>query len=136
MSRCVLPIVLIALLAVAACQSGDSLAGPTWQWTGVQGSSSGDNTVAPDHENYTIEFLMDGTVNVQTDCVTVDGTYAVGIPLDVTIDLPTTPSCGDALTSSFLEDLDRVDTYSTGGGELKLYFPDETGAMQFRASGS
>jgi heat shock protein HslJ len=122
-------IALLISLAIAGCQSGDSLAGPTWQWTAQSGNP----------ESYTIEFRTDGTVEVSADCNTVSGTYTVGVPLDLTIDVPSADlaACGDpSLDGTYFEDLGRVSSYSTDGGGLRLYFDDEAGAMQFRSAGS
>lgn len=124
-------VALLGALVIAGCQSGDSLAGPTWQWTA--------QPAAQDTASYTIEFRMDGTVEVEADCNSVTGTYTVGVPLDLTIDVatPELAACGDqSLDSVYLENLSRVTSYSTGGGVLSLYFADEAGAMQFRSNGS
>lgn len=138
-SRGLALIALVAAVAVAGCQSGDSLAGPTWQWTALQETNPAGQAVTPDPANYTIEFLTDGTVNVKADCNSLSGTYTVGVPLDLTIDLATTTmaACGDpSLDAIFLESLGRVVSYSTGGGELKLDLADDAGAMQFKTAGS
>jgi heat shock protein HslJ len=122
-------VALLGALAIAACQSGDSLAGPTWHWTAQTG----------DPENYTIEFRTDGTVDVRADCNSIAGTYAVSVPLDLTIDVASSEmaACGDqSLDGRYLDDLSRVSSYSIGAGELRLYFADEAGAMHFTSKGS
>ena len=124
-------VALLGALVIAGCQAGDSLTGPTWQWTA--------QPAAGDTASYTIEFRTDGTVEVGADCNNVTGTYTVGIPLDLRIDVatPEQAACGDqSLDGVYLENLGRVSSYSTGGGVLSLYFADETGAMQFRSTGS
>lgn len=138
-SRRLALIAVVGAVAVAGCQTGDSLAGPTWQWTAVQETNPTRQAVTPDPENYTIEFLTDGTVKVKADCNSLSGTYTVGVPLDLTINLATTTmaACGDAsLDGMYLEFLGRVASYSTGGGELKLDLADDAGAMQFKTPGS
>ena len=62
----------------------------------------------------------------------------MGAPLDLTIDLDgsTSTACGDESDVRYLSDLGRVSSYSTDGGELRLYFADETGAMRFTPQGS
>jgi heat shock protein HslJ len=127
-------IALAGALAVTGCQATDSLAGPTWQWAAQQETSPAGEPVAPDPESYTIEFLLDGTVNVKADCNDLTGTYTVGVPLDLAIDLDssTLAACGDSsLDRVYLESLGRISSYSTGSGELKLFFADDAGAMQF-----
>jgi hypothetical protein len=137
--RLVVVIVAAAALAVAGCQAGDSLAGPTWEWTSPQAANSSGQSLAPRSASYTIEFLMNGTVNVQADCNRLTGTYAVGVPLDVTITL-TTPmptTCGaSSLDRIYLESLGQISSYSTESGVLKLFFEEDAGAMQFRRQGS
>ena len=130
---------LVAALAIAGCQSGDSLAGPTWHWTAEQVANTATETVVADTVSYTIEFGTDGTVQVTADCNSFTGTYAVGIPLDLTIDLAPAGStdCGNtSLGDEFLDQLNRVSSYSTSGGELKLFFADQTGGMRFAAVAS
>ena len=124
-------VALLGAFVIAGCRAGDSLAGPTWQWTG--------QPAAQDSASYTIEFRTDGTVEVGADCNSVTGTYTVGVPLDLTIDVatPDLAACGDqSLDGAYLEDLSRVTSYSTGGGVLSLYFADEAGSMQFTTNGS
>ena len=134
-SRLLALVALAGALAVAGCQAGDSLAGPTWQWTAAQETDAALQAVTPDAATYTIEFLTDGTVNVTADCNSLTGTYAVGVPLDLTItlDTATMDDCGDpSLAGKYIEFLGRVAGYSTGGGELELDLADDAGAMQFR----
>ena len=133
------PFALIGAFAVAGCQSGDSLAGRAWHWTALQQSDPAHETVTPDPEKYTIEFLTDGTVNVKADCNSLSGTYTVGVPLDLAIDLATTTTaaCGDpSLDAMYLESLGRVTSYSTDNGVLNLDLADDGGAMQFETRGS
>jgi heat shock protein HslJ len=131
-------IALVAIIALAGCQGAESLAGPTWQWSAQQITSSAGQPLTPDPVAYTVEFLTNGTINVKADCTTLSGTYSVGVPLDLTIALaPTDATCGEAsLDRVFLENLGRVATYSTGSGELKLFFADEVGEMRFTDPGS
>ncbi len=133
-SRRLAAIALAGALAVAGCQSGDSLAGPTWQWASEEETNPAGQSVVPDPASYTIEFLTDGTVNVKADCNDLTGTYTVGVPLDLTIDLASSPvaDCGDSsLDRVYLDYLSRISTYSTGGGELILFFADDVEAMRF-----
>jgi heat shock protein HslJ len=132
---------LLGAITSTGCQlvSGtpSSLVGPTWQWTASQETAPARQTVTPDPENYTIAFLNDGTLNVKADCNSVAGTYAVGIPLDLTITLgpSTLAACGDeSLDVVYLDLLSRVASYSTTSGQLNLDLADGAGAMQFRAA--
>jgi hypothetical protein len=134
--RAVVVIALAGAFAVAGCQAGDSLAGPTWQWAAEQepAAAAAGQPAAPDAARYTIEFHLDGTVNVEADCHDLTGTYAVGVPLDLTINVadPALADCGGAsLAVDFLEDLGRISSYSTGGGELNLFFAEDAAGMRF-----
>jgi heat shock protein HslJ len=138
-SRWLALIALAAATALAGCGSVDSLAGPTWQWTGLQETDPARQGVTPDAATYTITFHTDGTVDVQADCTTLSGTYTVGVPLDLTVDLATTTTaaCGDpSLDGIFLENLSRVASYTTGSGELSLELHDDAGLMRFTNAGS
>src|SRR5919108_5912759 len=73
-------IALAGMLAIAGCQPGDSLAGPTWGWTAPQVTNLGGQAVAPGPDSYTNEFLTDGTLNVKADCHSLTGSYSVGVP--------------------------------------------------------
>jgi heat shock protein HslJ len=137
--RSLLAIALAGSLVLAGCQAGDSLAGPTWEWTAPPVTNAAGESVAPDPETYTIEFLTDGTVRVLADCNTFTGSYTVAVPLDLAIVVatPTRAACGGgSLDSVYLDYLSRIASFSTGGGELRLFFADDVGAMEFKISGS
>jgi heat shock protein HslJ len=125
---------ILATLAVTACQGGESLAGPTWHWTAQVGTDGTAESSVAEPAHYMIEFHTDGTVTVTADCNTVSGTYAVGVPLELSIQLrsPTLVDCGDtSLDRLYLESLDRVTSYATETGELTLLFADDVGGMRF-----
>ena len=50
------------------------LAGPVWAWQSLD-MSDGSITVVKTPEQYTIEFMEDGTLNVQADCNRAGGAY-------------------------------------------------------------
>jgi heat shock protein HslJ len=139
-SRCiaVLAVAGAVAVAVAGCQSAGSLSGRTWQWTAGPVADAAGGPVAADPDAYTIEFLGDGTVSVRADCTTLSGTYAVGVPLDLTITVaaPAQDTCESSLDRVYLESLRRISSFSTDNGELRLYFADNAGAMQFTSLGS
>ena len=128
---------LAGALALAGCQSGESLAGSRWQWTAGQATNSAGQPVAPDPERYTIEFFTNGTVDVRADCNALTGTYTVEVPLDLTIDVatPSRDACDAAsLDRVYIESLGRVTSYSTDAGVLRLFI-DDGDAMQFEKQG-
>lgn len=128
----------IAAVAIAGCQSGSSLAGPTWQWKADQQVNAAGQSVTVDPARYTIRFLTDGTLDVRADCNSLTGTYSIGIPLDLKVAVSTSnvSACGDASAGQvFLDQLARVETYSTDGGELKLFYADDLGGMRFAPRG-
>lgn len=125
---------LAGAVALSGCQPQESLTGQSWIWTGVQGTGSGATTVPPGEPAYTVEFATNGSVAVKTACADASGTYRVSIPLDLTVEVTTSiPDCAAApLTGQFIEFLGQVGSYSTDGGQLKLFFGNQTGAMQFK----
>ena len=130
-------VVLAAAVILAGCGAA-SLAGPTWQWApGSEAQASG-GTAAQSGAAYTIEFHLDGTVTIEADCNTLTGTYSISLPLGLTIDVTAASlaECGDSsLDAVYLGSLDRISSYSTDGGELRLFFGDDVEAMRF-TSGS
>jgi heat shock protein HslJ len=125
---------ILATLAATACEGGESLAGPTWHWTAHVGTDGTAQSNVADPAHYMIEFHTDGTATVTADCNTVTGTYAAGVPLDLSIQLGSTTlaDCGDtSLDRLYLESLGRVTSYTSKTGELTLLFEDDVGGMRF-----
>jgi heat shock protein HslJ len=67
----------IGAALIAACSSGSSLTGKTWQWTAMTTTTpTSQSAVPPDQQaDYTIEFKSDGTFASKVDCNQVSGTY-------------------------------------------------------------
>jgi heat shock protein HslJ len=131
--RVIAAMVLAAALVVAGCGAA-SLAGPTWQWApGLEAKASG-GTAVGGSAAYTIEFHTNGTVKIKADCNTLTGTYSIGVPLDLAIDVTAASlaDCGESsLDAVYLATLERITTYSTEGGELRLFLEEDVEAMRF-----
>jgi heat shock protein HslJ len=123
-------VAIVGSLAIGGCQAESALVGPTWQWTASQETVPAHLSVTPDPENYTIEFLDDGTVEVTADCNNMGGSYTVAEPDELTITLVTTTMayCGDESQDAiFIDFLGRVASYAIADTDLTLDFADDAG---------
>jgi hypothetical protein len=60
----------------SSSDGGLEIVGTVWQWTKFL--EANDNEIlVDDPENYTIEFMPDGAVQIKADCNSVGGSYAV-----------------------------------------------------------
>ena len=111
------------------------LVGPTWQWIGEMDATAVPTPI-PNPQNYTVKFNADGTVNIKADCNSVNGTYTVnGSALTIMIGPTTGAFCGEAsLDQKFLQSLQQVVSYSSGGNQLYLQLAGGAGQLQFVAS--
>ncbi len=111
------------------------LVGPTWQWISEMGAAA-IPTPIPNPQNYTIKFNADGTVNIKADCNSIIGSYTVnGSALTITLGPTTGAFCGEAsLDQKFLQSLQQVVSYSSGGNQLYLQLAGGAGQLQFVAS--
>lgn len=112
------------------------LVGPTWQWIGLIEPPSAPPTPIPNPQDYTLKFNTDGTVNIKADCNSLIGTYTVeGSALRITLGPTTGAFCGEAsLDQKFLQSLQQVDHYSSGGNQIYLDFGGGAGRLQLVAS--
>lgn len=112
------------------------LIGPTWQWLGLIEPPSAPPTPIPNPQDYTLKFNADGTINIKADCNSMIGAYTVeGSALRITLGPTTGAFCGEAsLDQKFLQSLQQVDHYSSGGNQLYLDFGGGAGRLQMVAS--
>jgi heat shock protein HslJ len=107
------------------------LPGAVWRWSEFQ---SGDGTVvtASDPNQYSVEFLDDGTVRVQADCNTGFGPYTVdGSGVDLTV-ASTKVACPEGSQSTdFLRYLDDAVSYVIKDGRLWLSLMADAGIAVF-----
>ena len=114
---------------VAACSSGSSLTGKTWQWTAMTTTTPTSQSVVPADQqaNYTVEFKSDGTFASKVDCNQVGGTYTTTSSGGLTI-VPgpsTLVACPEgSLGSIFLAGLSAAASYAITDGALKITTQD------------
>ncbi len=123
-----------AVLALAACSSGDSLTGKTWQWASWTTVTPQSQTDVPDPSAYTIEFGTDGTFQAKADCNTVAGTYTSSASggLKIYPGPSTLVACSDdSLSSTFVENLGLATSYTFFRSEMTINQAD-LNTMQFK----
>ncbi|MBE7551397.1 MAG: copper resistance protein NlpE N-terminal domain-containing protein [Anaerolineales bacterium] len=122
---------LLLALSVSAFQNDNNLIG-RWHWQQTQ-ESSGDLTTPLDPTRYTIEFMADGRVTVQSDCNQGAGNYTANAnTLDIGELVTTKMACpSGSLNMEFLRQLDEVNSFLFKDGNLYLELPVDTGSMEF-----
>jgi len=94
-----------------------------------------DGTVktSDDPAKYTLEFLPDGTLNIQADCNVVGGEYTVSGPsLSISTNLSTLAACPpDSLSEEFLENLRIAATFQFEGDDLYIATQMDVAIMKF-----
>jgi heat shock protein HslJ len=127
-----IPAILAAMLVVAGCDvlgGSGGLTGTTWQWTASTTTAPASQSVVPDPENYTIEFMDDGTFAAKVDCNQVLGEYTNpgGGALTITPGPSTLVACPEgSLSDVYLAGLTATTGYEITGGELVLTTTDGT----------
>ena len=104
-----------------------------WQWAGLTGNSSADQSVVPKKESYTLEFLPDGVYYINTDCNSGSGNYTTdGRNLTIGPGVITLVYCGeDSLEPQYLSLLSSVTSMALEDGQLLLSVGDDSEKMLF-----
>ncbi len=126
--------VVVAILVLAGCSSGDSLTGKTWQWSSWTTLTPQTQADVPDPSSYTIEFKSDGTFQAKADCNTVSGTYVTSASqaLKITLGPSTLVACGpDSLSDVFIEKLGLATAYTFFRSEMTINLQD-LGTLGFK----
>jgi heat shock protein HslJ len=122
-------VLVIGASLIAACSSGSSLTGKTWQWTAMTTTTPTSQSVVPPEEqaNYTIEFKSDGTFASKADCNQVSGTYTTTASGGLTI-VPgpsTLAACpAGSLAPIFIAGLGSAANYTIAQGALTITTQD------------
>jgi len=123
-----------AVLARFSQEKYIHLVGPVWQWT--QTLYNDDSRVKPtDPENYTVQFLKDGTISVKADCNQKGGMYSIprgekSISIEITHS--TMAACPEgSLEGEFVKGLSAAAIYFIRNGDLYIDLNYDTGTMQF-----
>ena len=109
------------------------LVGQTWYWQKYVDNADLHNIVVGDPSKYSLEFLPDGTYQIQADCNRGSGEYIVdGSNLTIKPGPLTRAACGpDSLDTKFLAKLGDVVTYVLKDGMLYLNLKMDAGDMVF-----
>jgi heat shock protein HslJ len=122
-------VLVLGAVLIAACSSGSSLTGKTWQWTAMTTTTPTSQSVVPtaDQANYTIEFKSDGTFASKADCNQVSGTYTTTSSGGLTI-VPgpsTLVACPEgSLAPIFTTGLSSAASYAITDGALTITTQD------------
>jgi heat shock protein HslJ len=127
-----IPIDLAASVHSATDLAQGTLVGPVWRWWETVFNDD-THFVPEDRNKYTLTFTADGTVHVQADCNVGNGPYTVDEnQISIQILAMTQAYCGPtSLSDTFVQQLGRVSSYFTRGGELIMEFPVDSGSMRF-----
>jgi heat shock protein HslJ len=128
----------LALLAagilVAACGSGSSLTGKTWQLTAITEKTPAFQGVVPaaEQSKYTVTFNSDGSFNATADCNQVAGTYTTsGSNLTITLGPSTLVACPEgSFGDLFAHGLGQAASYAIANDQLTITLQDG-GTMTF-----
>ncbi len=112
--------------------SGLEIVGSVWQWTKFL-EANANKILVDDPENYTIEFMPDGAVQIKADCNSVGGSYTVnGSQLTIELGPTTLVACPPgSLENEYLALLSDVNSYIMEGENLVLLIKYDTASMFF-----
>lgn len=105
------------------------LIGKTWKWYEFNDPLA--KTVVPNPDQYTVEFLEDGTLGVKADCNNASGTYtAQNGSITIEMGPMTMAMCPpESLSDDFVARLSQVVIYSLQDDILLLELPADSGTM-------
>ncbi len=122
------------LVPAAECEAEKEsrIIGTVWQWVQTLYNDDRKNVPAKP-ENYTIQFLEDGKVNVKADCNLKGGVYSTdGKRFSLEITHSTMAACEEgSLEEAFVRDLTAGAIFFLKDGNLYLDLKYDTGTMKF-----
>jgi heat shock protein HslJ len=125
---------------LVSCSSSDDveITNIIWQWESVSDRPSGETTIVPDPENYTLAFKDDGTFSGQADCNQISGSYTQEGGFFISVGPSTMAFCGDdSLDQEFLELLAGVVAGGPDGASgFALEWAGAEKRMEFSNGGS
>jgi heat shock protein HslJ len=109
-----------------------TLTGQVWAWQALE-MSDGTVTTVENPEQYTIEFLEDGTLNLQADCNKGGGAYTTeNGSLSIEAAALTRMACPPgSLSDVYVSRLNEVASYVIDGGQLYLNLMIDSGNLVF-----
>jgi heat shock protein HslJ len=105
--------------------------GATWSWVSFQDAKQSFNVTNP--ENYTLQFLEDGSLALRADCNTGGGSYTIdGSTVSISVGALTLAACpAGSLGDSFVAFLPQVAVWSISNDVLLLDLVADGGTMTF-----
>jgi heat shock protein HslJ len=113
-----------------------ALVGPVWELEQIQ-YNDGTLLTADPPENYTIEFMEDGSVAIQADCNQARGEFSTegSGSIDITVGAITRAACPPgSISNEFVQGLNDSVIYFFQDGKLFMDIQYDTGTMRFRAA--
>lgn len=118
---------------ISANEDAPGLVGRVWSWQETQFATRG--RVAPDApERYTLEFLVDGRVQLRADCNRGSARYEAAAHRRLMLAPAATTKIGcppGSQDGEFLRQLVQVDAYRFAEGNLVLTLKVDAGSMRF-----
>jgi len=123
-----------AVLARFSRKKYMGITGPVWQW--AQTLYNDDRKVVPtDPENYTVQFLRDGTISIKAGCNKKSGTVLISRDeKSISIDIAQSnmAACPEgSLENDFVKGLSAAALYFTRNGNLYIDLKYDSGTMEF-----
>jgi heat shock protein HslJ len=117
---------------IAAPTEANVLTGQVWAWQSLE-MSDGSVTAVKNPEQYTAEFMDDGTLNLRADCNLGNGAYTEDSgSLTIEAAILTRKACPPgSLSTQFVDRLNEVASYVMDGGKLYLNLKMDSGNMVF-----
>ena len=108
-----------------------AVVGAVWKWQGTQTPT--EQVLVDDPDQYTIEFLPDGTLKIKADCNMAGGTYATSDSrVEITLGPTTLAACApDSLSDRFLKELSGAAIFFFDGDDLMIDLVYDSGTMRF-----
>jgi len=114
------------------------LTGQVWQLQEIQYNND-TRLVADSPENYTLEFLEDGSISAKADCNQAMGSFSITDSQEITIGPLATTSAAcppESIGDDFVQGLNNAAIYFLQDGDLFLDIRYDTGTMRFSPAGS
>lgn len=112
-------------------QATRELIGVTWKWQQTI-AKNGTRLVAPNPDNYTLQFLPEGKISVRLDCNIGRGLYEINEnAISITITSSTRAACPpESFDQVFIRDLNSASRYFLRGDSFYIEKQDD-GTMEF-----
>jgi heat shock protein HslJ len=116
-------------------QTDPRLVGVVWKWFEFE-SPDGEKILPSDPNQYTVEFMTDGTLRVKADCNSGNGRFSAdGANIDIEVQAMTLAACPPgSYSDQFVTGLNSVTVYGFDGDVLLMDLPMDSGTIRFSES--